>query len=387
MVGLIILISWVVILFELKAYCTQHPDYWGSRECIELCVLSFLLAPLALVYLLVKLYRGRGNVGALESATGNTGNKAEDAGRIVDSLNSQLPTQETRTVTKPRRSSLGGAILLTICTALPVLSGTLYVIRSSDPLARGGVEYAITSCIIPFACWYVYFRRHYFTKTPVSMDGWSTTLLIVGILFAIAASRNLVVKSPAQIVHEINANAPRDTENDQNAKMRKTLTDLMELNKEAHAIDVEFENSYGGKNFLQAGCFLSPDVVGVCLADTQKALDSNERVIERMNTLKKSRYENPLQVAQYQTMVKMFTATINLYRYAAEPSRQVGVDSRDGRIHIVGVDAFNLKLNTALTDQSSFRKATKAYVENRSKVLGDAGLKPEDLESDTAQSK
>jgi hypothetical protein len=325
-------------------------------------------------------------IGALESATGNTGNKAEDPGRIVDSLNSQLPTQETRTVTKPRRSCLGGAILLTIFTALSVLSGTLYVIRSSDPLAEGGVEYAITSCIIPFACWYVYFRRHYFTKTPLSMDGWSTTLLIVGILFAIAAARNLTVKSPQQIVHEINANAPRDAENPQNAKMRKTLTDLMELNKEAHAIDVEFENSYGGKNFLQTGCFLSPDVVGVCLADTQKALDSNEGVIERMNALKGGR-QDPLQVAQYQTMVKMFTDTTDLYRYAAEPSRQVGVDSRDGRIHIVGVDAFNLKLNTALADHDSFRKATKAYVENRNKVLGEADLKPEDFGSDTAQSK
>jgi hypothetical protein len=86
-------------------------------------------------------------------------------------------------------------------------------------------------------------------------------------------------------------------------------------------------------------------------------------------------------------MVKMFTDTTDLYRYAAEPSRQVGVDSRDGRIHIVGVDAFNLKLNTALADHDSFRKATKAYVENRNKVLGEADLKPEDFGSDTAQSK
>jgi hypothetical protein len=78
-------------------------------------------------------------------------------------------------------------------------------------------------------------------------------------------------------------------------------------------------------------------------------------------------------------MVKLLTDATDLYRYAAEPSWQVGVDSKDGRIHIVGVDVFNLKLNTALADQDSFRKATKAYVEYQNKGLGELGLKPEDL--------
>jgi hypothetical protein len=189
------------------------------------------------------------------------------------------------------------------------------------------------------------------------------------------------VKSPQEIVHEINANTAHDAENDQNAKTRQTLTDLMKLNKEAHAIDVEFDNSYGGKNFLETGCFLNPNVASVCLADTQKALDGYEGIKERMNALWKNKggTQNPLQVAQYQTMVKLFTDATDLYRYAAEPSRQVAVDSKDGRIRIVGVDAFNLKLNTALADQNSFRKATQAYVEYQNKGLGELGLKPEDL--------
>lgn len=163
--------------------------------------------------------------------------------------------------------------------------------------------------------------------------------------------------------------------------VRHTLTDLMELNKAAHAIDVEFDNSYGGKNFLGTGCFSSPDVAGVCLADTQKALDGFEGVKTRMNALWKNKggTPNPLQVAQYQTMVKLFTDTTDLYRYAAEPSRQVRVDPKDGGIRIVGVNEFNLKLNAALADQDSFRKATKAYVEYQNKGLGEIGLKPEDL--------
>jgi hypothetical protein len=314
------------------------------------------------------------------SASGTTENKAEDAGySIVDSLDSHRSRQESGTVTKPRRSSWG-ATLLTICVALCVLGGILYV-RSSGHDIGGGVGYAVGSCIIPFACWFAYFRRHYFTKTPVSTDGWSTTLVIVGILAASAASKNLTVKSPQEIVHEINGNAPHDAENDQNAKTRQTLTGLMEINKEAHAIDVEFDNSYGGKNFLQTGCFLSPDVASRCVTDTQKALDGYEGIKERMNALWKNKggTQNPLQVAQYQTMVKLFTDATDLYRYAAEPSRQVGVDSKDGRIRIVGVDDFNLKLNTALADQDSFRKATKAYVEYQNKGLGELGLKPEDL--------
>ena len=45
----------------------------------------------------------------------------------------------------------------------------------------------------------------------------------------------------------------------------------------------------------------------------------------------------------------------------------------------MGVDDFNLKLNTALADQNSFRKATKAFVEYQNKGLGELGLKPEDL--------
>lgn len=315
------------------------------------------------------------------SATGTTENKAEDAGySIVDSPDSQPPRQEPGTVTKPRRSSWG-ATLLTICVALCVLSGILYGLRSSGHDTAGGVGYAIGACIIPFACWFAYFRRHYFTKTPVSTDGWSTALVIIGILAASTASKNLTVKSPQEIVHEIKANAPHDAENDQNAKMRQTFKDLMELNKEAHAIDVEFDSSYGGKNFLKTGCFLSPDAAGVCLADTQKALDGFEGVIQRMNTFWKSKGEtqNPLQAAQYQTMVKLFTDTTDLYRYAAEASRQVSVDPKDGRIRIVGVDEFNLKLNTAIADQDTFRKASKAYVEYQNKGLGELGLKPEDL--------
>ena len=309
------------------------------------------------------------------SATGTTENKAEDAAySIVDPLDPQRPRQESGAVTKPRRSSWG-ATLLTICVGLCVLTGVLYGLRTQD------AAYAVGACIIPFACWFAYFRRHYLTKAPVSTDGWSTTLVIVGILAASAASKKLTVKSPQEIVHEINANAPHDDENDQNAKIRQTLTNLMELNKEARAIDVEFNNSYGGKNLLQTGCFLSPDVASVCVTDTQKALDGFKGFIERTNALWKNKggTQNPLQVAQYQTMVKLLTDATDLYRYVSEPSRQVGVDSKDGRIHIVGVDVLNLKLNTALADQDSFRKATKAYVEYQNKGLGELGLKPEDL--------
>ncbi len=307
--------------------------------------------------------------------------EADDAGcSIGETLDSQRPRQEPGIVTKPRRSSWG-ATLLTICVALCVVSGILYVLRSSGRDAAGGVGYAVGACIIPFACWFAYFRRHYFTHNPVPTDGWSTTLVIVGVLAASAASKNLTVKSPQEIVHEINSNAPHDAENDQNAKTRQTLTDMMELNKQAHAIDIEFDNSSGGKNFLQTGCFLSPDVASVCVTDTQKALDGFKGFIERTSALWKHNggTQNPLQIAQYQTMVKLFTDATDLYRYAAEPSRQIGIDSKDGRIRIVGVDDFNLKLNTALADQDSFRKATKAYVEYQNKGLGELGLKPEDL--------
>jgi hypothetical protein len=236
------------------------------------------------------------------STTGATEGKVEDAGNSIDdSLGSQRRTEELKKARQLKRSSWG-ATLLTICVGLCVLTGVLYGLRTRDFGA------AVGACTIPFACWFAYFRRHYFTKTPVSTDGWSTALVIVGILAASAASKNLTVKSPQEIVHEINANTAHDAENDQNAKTRQTLTDLMKLNKEAHAIDVEFDNSYGGKNFLETGCFLNPNVASVCLADTQKALDGYEGIKERMNALwkNKSGTQNPLQVAQYQTMVKLF---------------------------------------------------------------------------------
>ncbi len=83
---------------------------------------------------------------------GTTENKVEDAGySIVDSLDSHRSRQESGTVTKPRRSSWG-ATLLTICVALCVLGGILYV-RSSGHDIGGGVGYAVGACIIPFACW------------------------------------------------------------------------------------------------------------------------------------------------------------------------------------------------------------------------------------------
>lgn len=315
------------------------------------------------------------------SATGTAENKAEGANySIFDSPASQRPRQEPGTVTKPRRSSWG-ATILTICVALCVLSGILYVLRSSGRDTAGEVGYAVGACIIPFACWFAYFRRHYFSKAPVSTDGWSTTLIIVGILLASVGSKNLTVKSPQEIIHEINANTPHDAENDQNSDMRQTFSDLMKLNKEAHAIDVEFDNSYGGKNFLETGCFLNPNAASVCLADTQKAIDGYKEVSERMSTLwkNKGKTQNPLQVAQYQSMVRLFTDASDLYRYAAEPSREVGVDPKDGGLRIVGVREFNLKLNIALADQDNFCKATKAYGEYQNKGLRELGLKPEDL--------
>ena len=309
------------------------------------------------------------------STTGATEGKVENSGNSIDdSLGSQRRTEELKKARELKRSSWG-ATLLTICVGLCVLTGVLYELRTQD------AAYAVGACTIPFACWFAYFRRHYFTKTPVSTDGWSTALVIVGILAASTASKNLTVKSPQDIVHEINANTPHDADNAQNAKTRQTLTELMKLNKEARAIDVDFDNSYGGKNFLDTGCFLNPNVASTCLADTQKALDGYEGVIGRMSALWKNKGEsqNPLQVAQYQTMVKLFTDATDLYRYAAEPSRQVGVDPKDGGLRIVGVKEFNLKLNAALADQDSFRKATKAYAEYQNNGLRELGLKPEDL--------
>jgi hypothetical protein len=41
------------------------------------------------------------------------------------------------------------------------------------------------------------------------------------------------------------------------------------------------------------------------------------------------------------------------------------------------VDAFNLKLNTALADQNSFRKATKAYEEAAIGLTRQAGKVPQ----------
>lgn len=300
--------------------------------------------------------------------------KAADVGSsMVDSLDSQR-REQLKEARKLKRS-LWGATLLTICVGLCLLTTVLYALRTRD------AAYAVGAGLIPFVCWFAYFRRHYFTKTPVSTDGWSTALVVVGILAAITASKNLTLKSPQEIVHEINSDMPHDTDNQQNAKMRQAFTALMKLNKEAHEIDVEFDNSYGGKNFLGTGCFLNPNVASVCLADTQKALEGYEGVIGRMSTFWKAKGEtqNQLQVAQYQTMVKLFTDATDLYRYAAEPSRQVGVDPIDGGLRIVGVKEFNFKLDTALADQAAFRKATKAYVEYQNNGLKELGLKPEDL--------
>ena len=227
----------------------------------------------------------------------------------VDAVDSQ---NELKTK-KPKRSSWG-ATLLTIWVGLCILTGVLYTLRTGD------APYAIGACLIPFICWLAYFRRHYFTKAPVPTDGWSVALVIVGILAASGASRNLVVKSPQEIVREINSNAPHDTENEQNARMRRTFTGLMALNKEAHVIDVEFENSYGGKNFLGTGCFKNAESAGVCQGDTQKALDKFIEIKARMSAFWKTNSldQSSLQVAQYETMVTLFSDTVDLYRYASE---------------------------------------------------------------------
>jgi hypothetical protein len=178
--------------------------------------------------------------GAPEKETKNTGSSS------FDSLGTLDPRGELREARILKRSPWG-ATLLTLVASLCVLNGILYALRTANP---EGIGYAVGSCFIPFVCWLVYFRRHYFSKAPVSTDGWSTTLVIVGILTSVAASKNLVVKSPKEIVNEINTNQTPDSDNEQNAKLRQTLAQLMELNKAATAIDAEFNKSYGGYRLL-----------------------------------------------------------------------------------------------------------------------------------------
>ena len=65
-------------------------------------------------------------------------------------------------------------------------------------------------------------------------------------------------------------------------------------------------------------------------------MDTRESKAHECTLEKQRRKPKSATVAQYQTMVKLFTDATDLYRYAAEPSRQVALTQRMGEFALWG---------------------------------------------------
>jgi zinc-ribbon domain len=138
-------------------------------------------------------------------------------------------------------------------------------------------------------------------------------------------------------------------------------TKLAELNEEQTQLDRRFAESATGKTLLQPASLASPQVAATSLAEFEQYADATERLNKRKEELLLQRDDPSFRdrwAAYFEATRVVVSATEELYRFAAEPSRQVHVEN--GVVIVAGPDEYNRRIDAANDAMDKLRLASAA---------------------------
>lgn len=143
---------------------------------------------------------------------------------------------------------------------------------------------------------------------------------------------------------------------------KPAVAKLAELNEEQTQLDRRFAESATGKTLLQPASFASPQVAATSLAEFEQYATATERLDEQKEALLRQdpSLHDPL-TAYFEATRVTVSATEELYRFAAEPARQVHV--KDGVVVIADPDEYNRRTDAANDAMNKLRLASAALKE------------------------
>jgi hypothetical protein len=137
-------------------------------------------------------------------------------------------------------------------------------------------------------------------------------------------------------------------------------TKVAEVNEEQRELDARFAETATGRTLLQPQSFASPQVAATSLAEFEQYANATEGLNDRKETLLQRDPSSREAMAPYFVATRVVASTtVELYRFAAEPSRQVHVEN--GVVIIADPDGYN-KRKEAVNDAIQKLKLATAAV-------------------------
>jgi len=137
-------------------------------------------------------------------------------------------------------------------------------------------------------------------------------------------------------------------------------TKVAEVNEEQRQLDARFAETATGKTLLQPQSFASPQVAATSLAEFEQYANATEGLNDRKETLLQRDPSSRDAMAPYFAATRVVASTtVELYRFAAEPARQVHVEN--GVVIIADPDGYNKRMD-AVNDAIQKLKLSTAAV-------------------------
>jgi hypothetical protein len=143
------------------------------------------------------------------------------------------------------------------------------------------------------------------------------------------------------------------------------VTKVEELTQEQAEVDRRFADSPTGKALLQPQSFTSPHVAATSLAEFEQYADATERLNMRKEALLLQRDDPSFRdrwASYFEATRIAASATEELYRFAAEPKRQVHVEN--GVVVIADADGYNKRMHAVRDAMEKLGLATSALGES-----------------------
>jgi hypothetical protein len=133
---------------------------------------------------------------------------------------------------------------------------------------------------------------------------------------------------------------------------------LEELNEEQTRLDRQFAETTTGRSLLQPASFASPQVAANSLAEFEQYANATETLDRQKEALLQPDSSRNTLAAFFEATRVAVSATEELYRFTADPSRNVHVEN--GVVVIADPDGYNKRIDAANEAMDKLRLATAA---------------------------